>query len=252
MTDCTRKASHNGAVQPCRLRGSGRADPVVLLSILMPCRDEAAAVGQCVDDARAFLDRKNLNGEIVVVDNGSVDGSADVAASHGARVIFESRPGYGAALRKGLKECLGRVIIFGDCDTTYDFTRLDEIYALLSSGAFDVVIGDRFAGGVERGAMPLSHRVGVRMLSVLGRLKTGTEIRDFHCGLRGLTREAACSLDFRTEGMEFASEMIALAAKRGLRIGQVPVLLRRCEKKRKSKLRAIPDGLRHLRYLLFR
>ena len=114
------------------------------------------------------------------------------------------------------------------------------------------MIGDRFAGGIERGAMPLLHRVGVRVLSALGRLKTGTKVFDFHCGLRGLTREAACSLDFRTEGMEFASEMIVLAAKQGLRIEQVPVLLRRCEKKRKSKLRAIPDGLRHLRYLLFR
>ena len=220
------------------------------LTILMPCRNEEAAVGQCIDDARSFLTRYALDGEIFVVDNGSADRSAQIAAEHGARVVAESRPGYGAAIRKGLKCAEGSVIIIGDCDTTYDFANLEHIYGPLTAGECDFVIGDRFAGGIENGAMPWSHRIGVKALSALGRLVTGTNVRDFHCGLRGITRDAVQKLNFQTIGMDFASEMIVLAARNRLRIRQVPVSLRRCEKPRKSKLRAIPDGFRHLRILL--
>ena len=220
------------------------------LTILMPCLNEEAAVGQCIDDARSFLARYALDGEILVVDNGSADRSAQIAAEHGARVVAESRPGYGAAIRKGLECAEGSVIIIGDCDTTYDFARLENIYEPLAAGKCDFVIGDRFAGGIENGAMPWSHRIGVKALSALGRLVTGTNVRDFHCGLRGITRNAVQKLNFQTIGMDFASEMIVLAARNRLRIRQVPVPLRRCEKRRKSKLRAIPDGFRHLRILL--
>ena len=220
------------------------------LTILMPCLNEEAAVGQCVDDARGFLARSALDGEVLVVDNGSTDRSARIAAEHGARVVTESEPGYGAAIRKGLKSAEGSVIIFGDCDTTYDFANLEKMYEPLAAGECDVVIGDRFTGGIEEGAMPFSHQVGVKVLSALGRLVTGTDVRDFHCGLRGIIREAAQKLNFQTTGMDFASEMIVLAAKNHLRIKQVPVPLRRCDKKRRSKLRTIPDGFRHLRFLL--
>ena len=220
------------------------------LTILMPCLNEEAAVGQCIDDARSFLTRYDLDGEILVVDNGSADRSAQIAAEHGARVVAESRPGYGAAIRKGLECAEGSVIIIGDCDTTYDFANLENIYEPLAADECDFVIGDRFAGGIENGAMPWSHRIGVKALSALGRLVTGTNVRDFHCGLRGITRDAVQKLNFQTIGMDFASEMIVLAARNRLRIRQVPVPLRRCEKPRKSKLRTIPDGFRHLRILL--
>ena len=121
---------------------------------------------------------------------------------------------------------------------------------MLSEGKNDIIIGDRFAGGIEKGAMPLSHRIGVRFLSRIGRMRTGTDMQDFHCGLRGMTKEAAGRLELRAEGMEFATEMIAAAAREGLRIGQCPVSLRKCRLDWKSKLRTLPDGIRHLKYLL--
>ncbi len=221
------------------------------LSVVLPCLNEASTVAACVEDAKAFFRQMSLSGEVVVADNGSSDGSAYEARRAGARVIRVKRRGYGRALRAGIAASRGRVICMGDCDQTYDLRHLQGLYEPLAAGRCDLAIGDRFAGGIERGAMPLSHRLGVRALSALGRWVTKTKVRDFHCGLRGLTRDAARRLSFRTTGMEFASEMIALAAKEGLRIGQAPVPLRRCpQKERRSKLRALPDGLRHLRYLL--
>ena len=220
------------------------------LSIVMPCRNEETAVGFCVDDAKTFLRLRGLRGEVIVADNGSVDESKKVAMVHGARVVTEERPGYGLALRKGIAESRGRVIILGDSDTTYDFLRLEALYDPLTSGECDMMIGDRFAGGIEPGAMALSHRIGVKALSMLGRMCFRSKVRDFHCGLRGLTWEAAQRLEFRTEGMEFATEMIALGEAAGLRIGQCPVTLRKCSTDRKSKLRTLPDGFRHLQYML--
>ena len=220
------------------------------LSVVMPCLNEEATVGQCVDDAFAFIARRCLRGEVIVADNGSGDRSAAIAESHGARVIREERKGYGYALRSGIAAARGRVILMGDSDLTYDFLRMDGLYDPLAGGAYDMMIGDRFAGGLEKGAMPLSHRVGVKALSFFGRRRYHTDVRDFHCGLRGLTAGAAESLSFQTGGMEFATEMIALAARAGLRIGQCPVSLRKCEMNRRSKLRPLPDGNRHLIYMI--
>ena len=220
------------------------------VSIVMPCRNEENAVGVCVDDARAWLDQSGYTGEILVVDNGSTDHSARVARQHGARVIPESRPGYGFALRRGITGSRGKIILMGDSDTTYDFLHLDSFCAPLLKGKYDMMIGDRFAGGIEKGAMSRSHIWGVRMLSFLARKRFHTDVRDFHCGLRGLTADAAKRLPFRSGGMEFATEMIALAARNGLHIGQTPTPLRRCCQKRRSKLRTLPDGFRHLRYIL--
>lgn len=219
-------------------------------SVILPCLNEEACVGECVDGAKAFLARQGLRGEVLVVDNGSTDDSANAARAHGARVIFAKRKGYGNALRAGLAASRGRILLMGDCDLTYDFRDLAALYAPLAEGSYDMMVGDRFAGKMEKGAMPVSHWLGVRFLSAVGRRQTGTNVRDFHCGLRGITKSAAKTLLFRTSGMEFASEMIALAAKNGLRIGETPVHLRKCPHRRKSKLRALPDGLRHLQYLL--
>lgn len=220
------------------------------LSIVMPCRNEEATIGFCVDEAGAFLEKYRLKGEVLVVDNGSVDASARLAEQHGARVITENRPGYGNAIRAGLAASAGNVVIIGDCDTTYDFLHLEEMYRLLAEGECDMVIGNRYAGGMEPGSMSWSHRWGVRFLSWCARARFHTEVYDFHCGLRGLSRSAIEELAFHTGGMEFATEMIAEAAAHRLRISQVPVTLRRCEYGRESKLRTVRDGLRHLGYII--
>lgn len=224
-------------------------DHTLDLTILLPCRDEAAAAGICVDEAADFLTARGLRGEALVVDNGSRDNSAAIARAHGARVIREPAPGYGRALRTGLQASRGRVIVMCDCDATYDFSQVGGLYDLLSEGRFDVVIGDRFKGGIQRGAMPLSHRLGGKALSALGRRRFHTDVRDFHCGLRGLTRGAAEAMVLRTDGMEFATELIAEAARKGLRVGQIPVRLRRCDLPRASKLRVVRDGWRHLCFI---
>lgn len=220
------------------------------LSIVMPCLNEAYTVGICVQEAFAFMEKHHISGEVLVVDNGSEDDSAAAAEKAGAKVLRQPQRGYGSAIRTGIANSRGGVIILGDCDTTYDFLHLEEMYRMLSTGEWDMVIGNRFAGGMEKGSMSWSHKWGVRFLSWVGRAILHTDIYDFHCGLRGMTRSAAEKLDFYTGGMEFATEMIALAVQQGLRLQQTPVVLRKCVYKRKSKLRTIRDGLRHLVYIL--
>lgn len=220
------------------------------LSVVMPCLNEGHTVGICVREALTFIEQHHIMGEVLVVDNGSEDTSAAAAGKAGAKVILQSKRGYGSAIRTGIENSRGSVIIIGDCDTTYDFLHLEEMYRMLSAGEWDMVIGNRFAGGMEPGSMPWSHKWGVRFLSWVGRKRLHTDIYDFHCGLRGLTRSAAESLEFHTEGMEFATEMIAKAVKMGLSIAQTPVVLRKCQYPRKSKLRTIPDGLRHLELII--
>ncbi len=220
------------------------------ISIVMPCLNEETTVGKSVDDAMKFMANNSLSGEVIVVDNGSTDGSSQIARDHGAKVISEPRRGYGRALRIGFEAAQGDVLIMGDCDTTYDFLNIEEMYKLLAEKNCDMVIGNRYAGGIEKGAMPLSHRWGVRFLSYCGRRKFKVKVCDFHCGIRGFRKEAYQRLDLKTEGMEFATELIAEAARKNLVIKEVPVPLRRCEVKRKSKLRTIRDGLRHLRYIV--
>lgn len=177
------------------------------LSIVMPCLDEAATVCISIKEALTFLEDNQIRGEVLVVDNGSADDSASIAECCGARVIAQPRKGYGNALRMGIANSRGRVIILGDCDTTYDFLHLEEMYGLLSTGEWDMVIGNRFAGGMEAGSMPLSHKWGVRFLSWLGRKRLHTDIYDFHCGLRGMTRSAAEKLNFYTGGIRWVLGM---------------------------------------------
>ena len=215
----------------------------------MPCHNEESTVGICVDEAALMMSGNGIAGEIIVVDNASTDASAEEARRHGAVVVEEYRIGYGLAIRAGLAEASGDIIIMGDCDTTYDFTEAFHIYEMLSGGAYDMVIPYRSFKKAQKGAIPLSHAVGAGILSFVARRRFDSGVRDFHCGLRGLTREALDRIKLHTEGMEFASEMIAEAEKTGLRIGQFPIRLRKCIYPRRSKLRAVRDGIRHLLYI---
>ena len=220
------------------------------LSVIMPCLNEENTVGLCVDEALTFIRNHGITGEVLVVDNGSADCSAETALRHGAVVITEPKPGYGRAIRTGLAAGRGSFFIIGDCDKTYDFLHMDEMYDPLERGECDMVIGNRYTGGLKKGAMSFSHRWGGRFLSYCGRKRFHTDVYDFHCGLRGMSREASEKLQLHTDGMEFATEMIAEAAKKRLRIRQVPVILKKCEYQRESKLRTVRDGFRHLRYII--
>ena len=225
-------------------------DVQIDLTILMPCLNEEGNIGYCIDEAKEYLEKRNISGEILIIDNASTDRSAEIAEAHGARVMYESRPGYGQALRRGLKEAYGNVIIFGDCDSTYDFSNLDDLYQPLSRNEFDFVTGDRFAGQMEAGAMSWSHRLGVPFLSWCGRVKFHVRIHDWHCGIRGIRRDALRKCQFQTTGMEFATEMIAEAARNSLRINEVSVPLKKAQNERTEKLRTIRDGFRHLWYIM--
>lgn len=227
-----------------------RREESIDLSVIMPCRNEEQTVGFCIEEARGFIKKRQLKGEILIVDNGSTDRTAEIAVMYGARVVLESKRGYGNAIRTGMTESRGSVLIIGDGDTTYDFLHLDALYESLAEGRCDMVIGNRYTGGMEKGSMPLLHYWGVRFLSFCGRKRFHTEIYDFHCGLRGIRREAAEKLSFHTTGMEFATEMIAEAGKKQLCVKQVPVVLRKSLFKRESKLRTIRDGFRHLIYII--
>ena len=220
------------------------------LTILMPCLNEEDNIAFSIDEAQKYIQNRTIRGELLIVDNASTDRSAEIAKAHGARVVYESRPGYGQALRRGLKEAYGDVIIFGDCDSTYDFSDLDALYLPLSENKYDFITGDRFAGQMEDGAMSWSHKLGVPFLSWCGRVKFGVKIHDWHCGIRGIRKDALKKCHFRTTGMEFATEMIAEASRKSLRIGQVSVPLRKARTEREEKLRTIRDGFRHLWYIM--
>ena len=220
------------------------------LTILMPCLDEAASIANCVQKARAFLQRAGVDGEVLVADNGSTDGSRALAEQAGARVIEVRERGYGAALGAGIAAARGRYVIMGDADDSYDFSRLDGFVEKLRAG-HPLVMGNRFRGGIRPGAMPLLHRyLGNPLLSFVGRLFFRTRVGDFHCGLRGFDRAAALSLELRTSGMEFASELVVKAAIAGWPIAEVPTTLDPDRRGRAPHLRTWRDGWRHLRFLL--
>lgn len=223
----------------------------VELTILMPCLNEEKTVAFCIEEAKRYISENDISAEILIADNGSTDNSPKIAEEHGARVVFVPEKGYGNALLGGIKAARGKYVIMGDCDQSYDFYHLDGFVKNLRQGkAF--VMGDRFAGGIEKGAMPFSHRYfGVPLLSLLGRIRFRTNVRDFHCGIRAFDREAALSLGLCCGGMEFATEIIAKFALSGADIAQIPVPLRKDGRNGKSHLRSIPDGLRHLKFILF-
>jgi glycosyltransferase involved in cell wall biosynthesis len=222
----------------------------VELTILMPCLNEARTVEPCVRAARSYLTGAGIDGEVLVADNGSTDGSVEIAVAAGARVVHVPVRGYGAALMAGIAASGSRFVIMGDADASYDFSRLEDFMQRLRHGA-ELVMGNRFQGGIEKGAMPFLHRyLGNPVLSFVGRVFFRVGIRDFHCGLRGFSREAVMRLALVTPGMEFASEMVAKAALARLRIEEVPITLRPDGRDRPPHLRPWRDGWRHLRFLL--
>ncbi|MBQ8585098.1 MAG: glycosyltransferase family 2 protein [Butyricicoccus sp.] len=219
-------------------------------TFLMPCLNEAESVAFCVQEIRGAAERLGLDAEILIADNGSTDGSPALARANGARVVHVAEKGYGAAVRGGIHAAKGRYIIMGDCDGSYDFGHPDAFVEALRGGAA-LVMGDRFRGGIAPGAMPMSHKWGVPMLSALARLRFRVKVHDFHCGLRGFNRETALALGLRCPGMEFATEMIAAFARSGARIEEVPTVLRKDRRSGKPHLRTVRDGLRHLKFILF-
>jgi hypothetical protein len=222
----------------------------VELTVLMPCLNEAATLGACVAAAKSFLERVQVSGEILIADNGSTDGSQDIARSLHARVVDVQTRGYGAALLGGIAAARGRYVIMGDADYSYDFSKLDPFLAALRGGA-DLVMGNRFKGGIARGAMPALHRyVGNPVLSYMGRLFFRIPIGDFHCGLRGFRVDRLRELDLQTSGMEFASEMVVRSALSHFSIAEVPTTLRPDGRSRAPHLKTWRDGWRHLKFLL--
>jgi len=220
------------------------------LSIVMPCLNEAETVAICVSKAGKFLKTHNINGEIIVADNGSSDGSQNLANEAGASVIHVTEKGYGNALIGGIEASKGDYVIMGDADDSYDFSKLCTFVDALDAG-YDLVMGNRFKGGIQPNAMPFLHRyLGNPILSWLGRLFFKNDIGDFHCGLRGFRKEAILSLDLQTTGMEFASEMVVKASLFGLKITEVPTILYPDGRSRPPHLRTWSDGWRHLRFLL--
>lgn len=224
------------------------------VTIVMPCLNEFQCIPQCIVNAREALRRigeaYGLSGEIVVADNGSTDGSQNLATALGARVVEVAERGYGAALIGGSKAARGKYIIMGDADGSYDFTDGVAMIGELEQGA-ELVMGNRFAGGIEKGAMPPLHRyIGNPVLSAIARWLHHSPIADFHCGMRGFTREAFVKIGARSPGMEFASEMVINAHRAGLDIREVPIKLHPDNRDRRPHLRSFRDGWRHLRLII--
>jgi glycosyltransferase involved in cell wall biosynthesis len=216
----------------------------------MPCLNEAETIAICVRKASKFLVRSGIKGEVIVADNGSTDGSHDLALASGARVVGIADKGYGNALIGGINAAQGRFVIMADADDSYDFSELDSLVESLRAGNM-MVIGNRFRGGIRSGAMPFLHRfIGNPLLSLMGRMFFSSAIGDFHCGLRGIDRAAALKLGLQAPGMEFASEMIVKATLAGWRIAEVPTTLSPTGRSRRPHLRSWRDGWRHLRFLL--
>jgi len=220
------------------------------LSIVMPCLNESETLATCIRHAQTFLAASGVVGEVIIADNGSTDGSQQIAEDEGARVVNVAEKGYGAALIGGIAAARGTYVAMGDADDSYDFEGLGPFVDELRNGA-DLVMGNRFRGGIEPGAMPKLHKyLGNPVLSLVGRLFFNAPVKDFHCGLRAFRRDSITALSLRTTGMEFASEMVVKASLTGLNIVEVPTTLRKDGRSRPPHLRSWRDGWRHLRFLM--
>lgn len=226
-------------------------DGPVEVTIVMPCLNEIRTLGVCIEKARHCLAELDVRGEIVVADNGSEDGSVELAEALGARVVYETKKGYGAALKAGIAAARGKYVIMGDCDDSYDFLALQPFVEKLREG-YDLVVGNRFLGGIAPGAMPLTHRyLGNPLLSALGRTLFKTkEIGDFYCGLRGFRRDLVQQLNLHSDGMEFALEMIVKGSLHGCKLTEVPTTLSPDGRDREPHLRRFRDGWRSVRFYL--
>ena len=226
------------------------SDSNIELSVVMPCLDEAETLQICIEKAMTTFQKLQVRGEVVIADNGSTDGSREIALRCGARVVDVPIPGYGSALMGGIEAARGEYIIMGDADDSYDFTALGVFLDKLREG-YDLVMGNRFHGGIQPGAMPPLHRyLGNPVLTGIGRLLFKSESHDFHCGLRGFHRDTIDRMNLQTTGMEFASEMVVKAALLGMRVTEVPTTLSPDGRSHPPHLRSWRDGWRHLRFLL--
>src|SRR6266571_6521780 len=245
-----------GATHNLETAGLSAGDPAVVVSssfevsVVIPCLNEARSIAICIDKAQTSFSKAGVRGEVVVADNGSTDGSIDIAEQHGARVVRVPTKGYGNALRGGIEAAQGDFIVMGDGDDSYDFAQVPEFVAKWRDGV-DFVMGNRFAGGIKPGAMPWHHRyLGTPVMSSILNLFFRAGIRDVNCGMRGFTRNLYNRLGLRTTGMEFASEFVIKAAKMGTRIVEIPVTLWPDKRGRPPHLRSFRDGWRHLRFML--
>lgn len=222
----------------------------IAVTIVMPCLNEAETLAVCIRKARRAIECSGLPGEVVVADNGSTDGSREIALAEGARLVPVPVRGYGAALYEGIHSAYGEYVLMGDADDSYDFADLPRFVEGLQGGA-DLVMGNRFRGGIKEGAMPFLHRyLGNPVLSFVGRLFFHAPVGDFHCGMRAFRKSAIVGLELRTTGMEFASEMVVRACLAKLKMQEVPTTLSPDGRSRAPHLRTWPDGWRHLRFLL--
>lgn len=220
------------------------------VSIIMPCLNEAETLEICIRKAQWFIAENDLAGEVIIADNGSDDGSQKIARRLNARVVNISTKGYGSALKGGIEAARGKYIIMGDADDSYDFSNLNPFVRKLRNG-YDLVMGNRFKGGIESGAMPFLHRyLGNPVLTGIGKLLFASPCDDFHCGLRGFRKDAITDLDLQTSGMEFASEMVVKATLHKMQITEVPTTLSPDGRSRPPHLNTWRDGWRHLRFLL--
>ncbi len=240
----------------------GQADPVieehpesarsfeVEVSVVIPCLNEEDSIAFCVDEATQVLRAAGICGEVIVADNGSTDGSAQISRQHGARVVSVAAKGYGSALQGGFKEARGRFIIMADADGSYNFSEMPRFVGKLREG-FDLVMGNRFAGEIQPGAMPWLHRyVGTPVMSAIINLLFQAGTGDVNCGMRAFTKRLWEHMDLRTTGMEFASEFVIKAARSGARVAEIPITLRPDRRRRPPHLRSFRDGWRHLRFML--
>jgi glycosyltransferase involved in cell wall biosynthesis len=241
-----------GVAQP-EVKDVSRVQPLVEepeISVVMPCLNEAATIGGCVREAFQAMEQLGIRGEVIVGDNGSTDGSDEIAESLGARVVHVKRRGYGSALRGAIAQARGRFVLMGDADGSYDFSQVGVFLGKLREG-YDLVMGNRFKGGIRPGAMPVLHRyLGNPVLSAIGRLFFKSPVKDFQCGLRAFRKAAIEGVELQTRGMEFASEMVVKATLFGLRITEVPTTLVPDGRNRPPHLRTWRDGWRYLRFLL--
>ncbi len=215
------------------------------ISFILPCLNEEKTIAFCINEISEYIKLNNLDAEILVCDNGSTDNSRKIATENGAKVIIENKKGYGSTLINGINNASGKYCIMGDSDGSYDFSHLDDFIKELRNG-YDLVMGNRFKGGIHKDAMSFSHNVGVKFLSGTANLFFRTPIHDFHCGLRAFNTEKMRNINLKETGMEFASEMIIKAKINNLSMIEVPTVLRKDLRNGKSHVRTIRDGFRHL------